>query len=109
MSQPAFNWEDPLNMNSLLSEEERMVHESARQYAQEKLMPRVLEANRQEIFHREIMTELGDMGLLGSTLPEQYGGAGVNHVCYGLIAREIERVEAFRCFDFNDQFGHAPG
>lgn len=94
MSQPAFNWEDPLNMNSLLSEEERMVHESARQYAQEKLMPRVLEANRQEIFHREIMTELGDMGLLGSTLPEQYGGAGVNHVCYGLIAREIERVDS---------------
>ena len=94
MSQPAFNWEDPLNMSSLLSEEERMVHESARQYAQEKLMPRVLEANRQEIFHREIMTELGDMGLLGSTLPEQYGGAGVNHVCYGLIAREIERVDS---------------
>ena len=94
MSQPAFNWEDPLNMTSLLSEEERMVHESARQYAQEKLMPRVLQANREEIFHREIMNELGEMGLLGSTLPEEYGGAGVNHVCYGLIAREIERVDS---------------
>ena len=94
MSQPAFNWEDPLNMTSLLSEEERMVHESARQYAQEKLMPRVLLANREEIFHREIMNELGEMGLLGSTLPEEYGGAGVNHVCYGLIAREIERVDS---------------
>lgn len=94
MSQPAFNWEDPLNMTSLLSEEERMVHQSARQYAQEKLMPRVLQANREEVFHREIMNELGEMGLLGSTLPEEYGGAGVNHVCYGLIAREIEHVDS---------------
>ncbi|RUO76118.1 acyl-CoA dehydrogenase [Idiomarina seosinensis] len=94
MSQPAFNWQDPLNMNSLLSDEERMVQDSAYQYAQKNLMPRVLDANRHEHFHREIMTELGEMGLLGATLPEEYGGAGVNHVCYGLIAREIERVDS---------------
>ncbi|MGM0526167.1 MAG: acyl-CoA dehydrogenase [Pseudomonadota bacterium] len=94
MPQPAFNWQDPLNMNSLLSDEERMVQDSAYQYAQENLMPRVLEANRHEHFHREIMNELGEMGLLGATLPEEYGGAGVNHVCYGLIAREIERVDS---------------
>lgn len=94
MSQPAFNWQDPLNMNSLLSDEERMVQDSAYQYAQKNLMPRVLDANRHEHFHREIMNELGEMGLLGATLPEEYGGAGVNHVCYGLIAREIERVDS---------------
>lgn len=94
MSSAGFNWSDPLNGQSLLSDEEKMIQESAHQYAQEKLMTRVLEANRNEHFDREIMTELGDMGLLGATLPEEYGGSGVNHVSYGLIAREIERVDS---------------
>ena len=89
-----FKWEDPLLLEDSLSEEERMVRDTAQAYAQEKLMPRVLEANRHEIFHREIMNELGELGLLGSTLPEKYGCAGVNNVCYGLIAREVERVDS---------------
>lgn len=89
-----FKWEDPLLLEDLLTEEERMVRDTAQAYAQEKLMPRVLEANRNEVFHREIMNELGELGLLGSTLPEKYGCAGVNHVCYGLVAREVERVDS---------------
>ncbi|CAN0552563.1 unnamed protein product, partial [Laminaria digitata] len=89
-----FKWEDPLLLEDLLTEEERMVRDTAQAYAQEKLMPRVLEANRNEVFHREIMNELGELGLLGSTLPEKYGCAGVNNVCYGLIAREVERVDS---------------
>jgi len=89
-----FDWEDPLLLEDSLTEEERMVRDTARDYSQDKLMPRVLEANRNEVFHREIMNELGELGLLGSTLPEKYGCAGVNHVCYGLIAREVERVDS---------------
>lgn len=89
-----FDWEDPLLLEDSLTEEERMVRDTARDYSQDKLMPRVLEANRNEFFHREIMNELGELGLLGSTLPEKYGCAGVNHVCYGLIAREVERVDS---------------
>jgi glutaryl-CoA dehydrogenase len=89
-----FKWEDPLLLEDSLTEEERMVRDTAQSYAQEKLMPRVLEANRNEVFHREIMNELGELGLLGSTLPEKYGCAGVNNVCYGLIAREVERVDS---------------
>lgn len=89
-----FNWEDPLLLEDLLTEEERMVRDSARQYAQDKLMPRILEANRNETFDREIMNELGEMGMLGSTLEEKYGCAGASYVCYGLIAREIERVDS---------------
>ncbi|WP_286911555.1 acyl-CoA dehydrogenase [Idiomarina sp. UBA4520] len=94
MSSAGFNWSDPLNWQNALIDEEKMIQESAHQYAQEKLMPRVLEANRNENFDRDIMSELGEMGLLGSTLPEEYGGSGVNHVSYGLIAREIERVDS---------------
>jgi glutaryl-CoA dehydrogenase len=94
MSNATFDWQDPLSLESLLTDEERMVRDTAQQYATEKLMPRVLEANRQEIFHREIMTELGALGLLGCTLPAAYGCAGVNHVSYGLVAREIERVDS---------------
>ncbi len=94
MSSAGFNWSDPLNWQNALTDEEKMIQESAHQYAQEKLMPRVLEANRNENFDRDIMSELGEMGLLGSTLPEEYGGSGVNHVSYGLIAREIERVDS---------------
>ncbi|ROR32473.1 acyl-CoA dehydrogenase [Inmirania thermothiophila] len=90
----AFNWEDPLLLEEELTEEERLVRDTARSYAQERLMPRVLEANRQERFDREIMNEMGELGFLGATLPEQYGCAGVNYVCYGLIAREIERVDS---------------
>ncbi|MDV6316356.1 acyl-CoA dehydrogenase [Idiomarina sp. HP20-50] len=94
MSSAGFNWSDPLNWQNALSDEEKMIQQSAHQYAQEKLMPRVLEANRNENFDRNIMNELGEMGLLGATLPEEYGGSGVNHVSYGLIAREIERVDS---------------
>lgn len=93
-SRPSFNWEDPFLMDSMLTDEERMIRDSARAYCQESLMPRVLTANRDERFDREIMTEMGQLGLLGATIPEEYGGAGVNHVCYGLIAREVERVDS---------------
>ncbi|MEE8334744.1 MAG: acyl-CoA dehydrogenase [Alphaproteobacteria bacterium] len=88
-----FNWQDPLLLEDQLSEDERMVVDSVRQYAQEKLMPRILEANRHETFDRDIMTEMGEMGLLGSTI-DGYGCPGVSYVCYGLIAREIERVDS---------------
>ncbi|MCH8834703.1 MAG: acyl-CoA dehydrogenase [Proteobacteria bacterium] len=89
-----FRWDDPLFLEDQLSEDERLVRDTARNYAQEKLMPRVLEANRNEYFDRAIVNEMGALGLLGSTLPEEYGGAGVNHVCYGLAAREVERVDS---------------
>jgi glutaryl-CoA dehydrogenase len=88
-----FQWDDPLLLDDLLSDEERMVRDAARAYCQEKLMPRVLEANRHEKFHREIMNEMGALGFLGPTI-EGYGCAGVNHVCYGLISREVERVDS---------------
>lgn len=91
---PRFQWDDPLLLDDALSEDERMVRDTARAYCQDKLMPRVLEANRHERFDREIMNELGELGLLGSTLPTEYGCAGVNHVCYGLISREVERVDS---------------
>src|SRR5690242_1582308 len=92
-SKAEFHWEDPLLLEDQLSEEERMVRDTARDYAQDKLMPRVLEANRHEKFDREIMNELGALGLLGSTI-EGYGCAGTNYVSYGLIAREVERVDS---------------
>jgi len=91
---PPFNWEDPFLLEDQLTEEERMVRDSARDYCQDRLLSRVQEANRHEIFHVEIMQELGELGLLGSTLPEKYGCAEVNHVCYGLVAREVERVDS---------------
>ncbi len=93
-STASFRWDDPLLLEEQLTEDERLIRDAARAYAQDKLMPRVLEANRHEIFHREIMTEMGALGFLGSTLPEDYGGAGANHVAYGLIAREVERVDS---------------
>lgn len=93
-SKPHFNWQDPLLIDSLLSEEERMIRDSAHQYCQEKLQPRVLLANRNETFDPEIMKELGALGLLGCTIEEKYGCAGVNYVTYGLIAREVERVDS---------------
>ncbi len=93
-AKPVFQWDDPLLLDPQLSEEERMVRDAARAYCQDQLMPRILEANRHERFDRAIMSELGELGLLGSTLPEEYGGAGVNYVCYGLAAREVERVDS---------------
>lgn len=94
MAKQTFKWDDPFLLNNQLTDEERMIRDTARRYCQDKLMPRVLEANRDEIFHREIMNEMGAIGLLGSTIPEEYGGAGLNHVSYGLIAREVERVDS---------------
>ncbi len=89
-----FKWDDPFFLDQQLSEEERMVHDAARDYAQDRLMTRVLQANRHEIFDVEIMRELGELGLLGCTLPEKYGCANVSNVCYGLVAREVERVDS---------------
>lgn len=94
MAKATFKWDDPFLFNDQLTDEERMIRDTARKYCQDKLMPRILEANRKEIFHREILDEMGNMGFLGSTLPEEYGGAGLNHVAYGLIAREVERVDS---------------
>jgi glutaryl-CoA dehydrogenase len=94
MAKATFKWDDPFLFNDQLTDEERMIRDAARKFCQDKLMPRILEANRQEIFHREIMDEMGAMGFLGSTIPEEYGGAGLNHVAYGLIAREVERVDS---------------
>lgn len=90
----SFRWEDPLGLDELLTEEERLVRDSARGYAKDKLMTRVLEANRLEKFDVEIMAEMGEMGFLGVTIPEAYGGAGLSNVCYGLAAREIECVDS---------------
>ena len=89
-----FNWEDPFAFAEQLTEDEVMVQDSSRRFAQEQLMTRVLEANRQEQFDRDIMNEMGSVGLLGMTLPERYGCADMNYVCYGLAAREIERVDS---------------
>jgi glutaryl-CoA dehydrogenase len=89
-----FVWEDPLDLESQLTEEERMVRDTARSYAQEKLFPRVLKAYRDETFDRAIMTEMGSLGLIGATVPEEYGGAGLGYVAYGLIAREVEAVDS---------------
>ena len=89
-----FDWEDPLDLDGQLSDEERLIRDAARGYAQDHLMPRVVEANRDGVFHREIMSELGRQGLLGATVAEEYGGGGASHVAYGLIAREVERVDS---------------
>ncbi|TDJ38135.1 MAG: acyl-CoA dehydrogenase [Gammaproteobacteria bacterium] len=89
-----FVWSDPFLLEEQLSEEERMIRDTTRDYAQDKLMSRVVEANRNEHFDREIMTEMGALGLLGATLPAKYGCAAVNYVSYGLMAREVERVDS---------------
>ena len=94
MTKPTFKWADPFLLNDQLSDEERMIRDSTHDYCQGKLMPRILEANRHETFDRDIFYEMGEMGLLGVTIPEEYGAAGLNHVCYGLIAREVERVDS---------------
>lgn len=87
-------WEDPFLMNQMLTEDERMIRDTAHAYCQDKLKPRAIMGNRTEHFDREIMTELGELGMLGATLPEEYGGVGANYVSYGLIAREVERVDS---------------
>ncbi|KIA79760.1 acyl-CoA dehydrogenase [Chromobacterium piscinae] len=89
----AFNWEDSLLLQEQLSDEERLVQQSAHEYCQERLLPRVLTANREERFDREIINEMGELGLLGCTI-EGYGCAGLSHVAYGLVAREVERVDS---------------
>ena len=90
----SFNWEDPLLLDQQLTEEERMVRDSAYQFAQDKLAPRVLEAFRHEQTDPAIFREMGETGLLGATIPVEYGGSGLNYVCYGLIAREVERIDS---------------
>src|ERR1700685_788753 len=87
----AFNWEDPLDLESELTEEERMVRDTARDYAQDKLFPRVLKAYRDESYDPAIIREMGALGLLGSTIPEEYGGAGLGYAPHGLIPRDIQR------------------
>ena len=94
MSKPQFHWEDPLLLQDQLTTEERMIADAAREYAQGKLAPRVHEAYRSEITDPTIFREMGELGLLGITIPEEYGGANLNYVSYGLIAREIERVDS---------------
>jgi glutaryl-CoA dehydrogenase len=94
MSKASFNWADPLLLDTQLSEEERMVRDAAAEYAQGRLMPRIHDAFRNETTDPAIFREMGELGLLGITIPEQYGGANLNYVSYGLIAREIERVDS---------------
>ncbi|WP_368642142.1 acyl-CoA dehydrogenase [Castellaniella ginsengisoli] len=93
-SRPQFQWLDPLLLDQQLSDTERMVRDAARAYAQDRLLPRVQEAFRHEKTDTAIFREMGELGLLGATISEQYGGAGMNTVCYGLIAREVERVDS---------------
>ena len=94
-SKPAnFTWEDPFLLEDQLTEEERMICNTAKAYCQDRLVPRIIEANRNEIFHSEIMREMGELGLLGSTIPEEFGGVGANYTSYGLVAREVERIDS---------------
>ncbi|MEO7548551.1 MAG: acyl-CoA dehydrogenase family protein, partial [Ramlibacter sp.] len=90
----SFHWADPLLLDQQLTDDERMVRESAANYCQDKLAPRVVQAFRNETTDASIFREMGELGLLGSTIPEQYGGAGLNYVCYGIVAREVERVDS---------------
>jgi glutaryl-CoA dehydrogenase len=89
-----FNWEDPFSLETQLTEEERMMRDAAKAYAQNKLQPRVIDAYREEQTDAEIFREMGEMGLLGVTIPEEYGGLGGSYVSYGLVAREVERVDS---------------
>ena len=89
-----FNWEDPLDLEGELSEEERMVRDTARGYAQDKLFPQIIKAYREERFERSVISEMGGLGLLGPTIPPDYGGAGLGYVSAGLITRELERVDS---------------
>ena len=93
-SHAKFSWDDPLQLNAQLTDDERAVRDAAHAYCQDRLQPRVLEAFRHEKTDRAIFNEMGELGLLGSMIPEAYGGAGMNYVCYGLVAREVERVDS---------------
>ncbi len=93
-SNPSFHWDDPLLLNAQLTDEERMIRDAAAAYCQDKLAPRVLEAFRHEKTDPAIFSEMGELGLLGPTIPEEYGGGGLNYVSYGLIAREVERIDS---------------
>jgi glutaryl-CoA dehydrogenase len=93
-SKPSFDWADPFDLESQLTEEERAVRETARAYAQEKLMPRIVEWYREEKFDKSVILEMGKLGLLGPTIPEEYGGAGLGYGCYGVAVREIERIDS---------------
>ncbi len=90
----AFSWEDPFRLEDQLTEDERMIRDSVRAWAQERLQPRVIEAFEKEHFHRDVLTGMGGLGILGSTIPPEYGGAGCSYVAYGLAAREVERVDS---------------
>ena len=92
-STASFDWQDPLLLDEDLAEDERMVRDNVRRYCQEQLQPRILKAHREERFDREILTEMGQLGMLGSVL-DGYGCAGLNYVCYGLMTREVERVDS---------------
>lgn len=89
-----FTWDDPLLLSNQLTDDERLIQTAAADFAQQSLVPRVLRANREEQFDREIMNEMGEAGMLGSTLPEEYGCSGINYVSYGLMAREVERIDS---------------
>ncbi|MDQ2735986.1 MAG: acyl-CoA dehydrogenase family protein, partial [Pseudomonadota bacterium] len=93
-SKAAFHWDDPLLLDQQLSGDERAVRDAAHVYCQERLAPRVLDAFRNGTTDAAIFREMGELGMLGSTIPEQYGGGGMNYVCYGLVAREVERVDS---------------
>ena len=94
MAKQQFKWDDPLLFNEQLDDEERMIRDMARRFCQEQLMPGITEANRDEYFDRNIMNQMGEMGFLGATIPEEYGGPGLSYVHYGLMAREVERVDS---------------
>src|SRR6218665_163464 len=89
-----FSWEDPFHLDQQLTDDERQVRDAAQSYCQERLLPRVQDNFRHEKTDASIFREMGELGLLGATIPEQYGGAGLNYVCYGLVAREVERVDS---------------
>src|SRR5574340_437249 len=93
-ARPGFSWDDPLALDGQLTADERAVRDAAQAYCHERLLPRVQEAFRHERTDLGVFREMGDLGLLGPTIPEAYGGAGLNYVCYGLIAREVERVDS---------------
>jgi hypothetical protein len=94
VGKPVFDWADPFRLEDQLAEDERMIRDAARAYAQEKLLPRVIEAYREEKTDPAIFREMGEMGLLGVTIPEEFGGVGASYVAYGLVAREVERVDS---------------
>jgi glutaryl-CoA dehydrogenase len=91
---PRFAWDDPLQLDAQLTEEERAVRDTAAAYCRDRLAPRVLQAFREEATDPAIFREMGELGLLGATIDEEFGGAGLNYVCYGLVAREVERIDS---------------